>query len=384
MQFKPPMILESSLRQSSVGIMNTKNDTHQERIISFQSSFTPVITSLAPTNLDLDWPLVSVVIPTLNEAKNLPYVLPLIPRWVHEVIIVDGHSKDDTIAVARELRPGVRIVMEMRKGKGVALRRGFAEAQGEIIVMLDADGSMNPREMYSYIGALVAGADFAKGSRFLQGGGTNDMEWLRYMGNMGLTVLTKLLFGSLYSDLCYGYSAFWKRILPRLDLHSDGFEIETEMNIRALRAGLKITEVPSFEANRIHGTSNLNTWRDGWRVLRKITSEFVEHNIKRSSLPPEDAEQLEHEDIDPLVPAMRMLSQEVHYLNIIRYKMTDEAYQSAIDALKEACWMLLQAYPNHPDMTLSPMPSQYMDLDIQTLFARQDEHYQLRKLEAGT
>jgi len=239
--------------------------------------------------------------------------------------------------------------------------------------MLDADGSMNPREMYSYIGALVAGADFAKGSRFLQGGGTDDMEWLRYMGNMGLTMLTKLLFGSLYSDLCYGYSAFWKRILPRLDLHSDGFEIETEMNIRALRAGLKITEVPSFEANRIFGTSNLNTWRDGWRVLGKILSEFVEHNIKRTSLPPMETEQ---EEIDPLVPAMRMLSQEVRYLNVIRYKMTDDAYQSAMDAIKEACWMLLQAYPDHPNMSMSPLPSQYRDLDIQTLFAKQEERYQ--------
>jgi glycosyltransferase involved in cell wall biosynthesis len=351
-----------------------QNDHPGEKIIPLPQSLSPAMTNLTPTNLDLDWPLVSVIIPTLNEAKNLPHILPAIPRWVHEVIIVDGRSTDDTVAVAQQLRPGVRIIMEQKKGKGAALRRGFAEARGEIIVMLDADGSMHPREMYSYVGALVAGADFAKGSRFLQGGGTDDMEWLRYMGNLGLTTLTKLLFGSLYSDLCYGYSAFWKRVLPRLDLQSDGFEIETEMNIRALRARLKITEVPSFEANRIHGTSNLNTWRDGWRVLRKIMSEFVEHRIKRSTLPPEAP--LVKEDVDPLIPAMKLLSMEARHLNFIRHQMTAEAYYNAIDAIKEACWVLLQAYPDHPDMKMVPLPKQHSDLDIHTLFAKQKERTQ--------
>ena len=218
---------------------------------------------------------VSVVVPTLNEEKNLPYVLPHIPSWVHEVILVDGHSTDATIEVARALRPDIRIVMQQGRGKGAALRTGFAAATGDIIVMLDADGSTDPREIPAYVGELLAGKDFVKGSRFLQGGGTADMTLFRRAGHTALLWLVRLLFGGRYSDLCYGYSAFWTRVLPRLNLDADGFEIETLMNVRALQAGLRIAEVPSFEATRIHGTSHLRTIPDGWRVLKTIIREWI-------------------------------------------------------------------------------------------------------------
>ncbi len=220
-------------------------------------------------------PKVSVVIPTLNEAKNLPFVLPYIPSWVYEVIIVDGHSTDNTVEVARSLRPDVVIVEETKRGKGAALRAGFAAASGDVIVMLDADGSMSPVEISLYVGALMSGADYVKGSRFLQGGGTADMTLIRSFGNWGLTMAVRVLFGGSYSDLCYGYNAFWTRALPALDLEADGFEIETLMNVRALRAGLKISEVPSFESYRVHGESNLRALRDGWRVLKTILRERV-------------------------------------------------------------------------------------------------------------
>jgi len=218
---------------------------------------------------------ISAVIPTLNEAENLPHVLPRIPAWVDEVIVVDGRSTDNTVEVAERLLPGVRIVLETRKGKGAALRAGFAAATGDIIVMLDADGSTDPAEISNFVWALLSGADFAKGSRYLQGGGTADMSLHRQFGNWGFTRTVKVLFGGQYSDLCYGYNAFWARVLPHLDLDADGFEIETLMNVRALKAGLKVTEVPSFEAERINGTSNLNAARDGWRVLMTIVRESV-------------------------------------------------------------------------------------------------------------
>ncbi len=218
-------------------------------------------------------PTVSVVIPCLNEAKNLPHVLPKIPAWVHEVIIVDGRSTDDTIAVAKQLREDVVIVLEPRKGKGIALRTGFQKATGDIIVMLDADGSTNPAEIPMYVGALLSGCDFAKGSRFIQGGGTSDMELHRKLGNFGLTTLVRLLFKCSYSDLCYGYNAFWAHIVPELQLDRDGFEIETLMNLRVLRQGLKVLEVPSFESPRIYGESNLRAFRDGMRVLKTILNE---------------------------------------------------------------------------------------------------------------
>ena len=218
-------------------------------------------------------PTVSVVVPTLNEVDNLPHVLPGIPDWVHEVLIVDGGSTDGTVQRAKELRDDVVIIEDLTPGKGAALRRGFAAATGEIIVMLDADGSMDPAEIPRFVAALVGGADFAKGSRFCHGGGTDDMEWYRRWGNSVLTRMVRTAFGGRYSDLCYGYNAFWAASVQRLDLDADGFEIETLMNIRALRAGLAVTEVPSYELERLHGTSHLNTVTDGWRVLRTIVRE---------------------------------------------------------------------------------------------------------------
>ncbi len=216
---------------------------------------------------------VSVVVPAMNEARNLPYVLPLIPPWVHEVILVDGGSSDGTPDIARELWPGIRIVEQPRRGKGAALQSGFALATGDIIVTLDADGSAEPSEIPLFVSCLLGGADFVKGSRFLQGGGTDDMGPLRQVGNAMLRVSVRLAFGGHYSDLCYGYNAFWRRILPAIEGDADGFEIETMMNVRVLAAGLRVAEIPSHEAARIHGESNLRTFRDGARVLALIVRE---------------------------------------------------------------------------------------------------------------
>jgi hypothetical protein len=163
-------------------------------------------------------PTISIVVPALNEAANLPHVLPRIPVDVFEVILVDGHSTDDTVAVARELLPGIRVVEQEGRGKGAALRTGFAAARGDIIVMLDADGSTAPEEIPSFVRALIDGADMAKGSRFMTGGGTSDMPAYRKLGNFGFVVAVRTLFGGRYTDLCYGYMAFWKRIVPLLAL----------------------------------------------------------------------------------------------------------------------------------------------------------------------
>lgn len=218
-------------------------------------------------------PRISVVVPTLNESHNLHYVLPYIPASVHETILVDGNSTDDTVAVAQQILPTIRILTQTGKGKGDALRDGFAACTGDIIVMLDADGSANPKEIPLFVEALLAGNEFAKGSRFIKGGGSNDITLLRRSGNFFLCTLVNVLFRSRFSDLCYGYNAFWNHCLDYLDIDCDGFEVETLMSLRARQARLKIVEVPSFEYRRIHGQSNLRTFRDGWRVLRTIMTE---------------------------------------------------------------------------------------------------------------
>nr|WP_233518566.1 glycosyltransferase family 2 protein [Streptomyces corynorhini] len=218
-------------------------------------------------------PPVSVVIPAMNEAENLPYVFGTLPGWIHEVVLVDGDSTDDTIRVARELWPGVKVVEQRGKGKGDALISGFAACTGDIIVMIDADGSADGQEIVSYVSALVSGADFAKGSRFANGGGTDDMTAIRKLGNRVLCAAVNAKFGARYTDLCYGYNAFWRHCLDAITLDCTGFEVETLMNIRVVKAGLRVQEIPSHEYDRIHGVSNLRAVRDGLRVLRVILGE---------------------------------------------------------------------------------------------------------------
>jgi glycosyltransferase involved in cell wall biosynthesis len=236
------------------------------------------------------------VISALNEAKNLERLLPTLPTGLFEVILVDGASDDGTIEIAQLLRPDIRIVIQTRRGKGNAMACGFAAARGDIIVTLDADGSADPAEIASFVAALVAGADFAKGSRGLEGAGSDDITVLRRAGNRVLGFLVNRLCGSSYTDLCYGYNAFWAATcLPALDLEwvspppddgsclwGDGFEIETLLYLRAAQADLMVVEVPSHERARLHGVSNLHAPRDGLRVLRTI---FVEvhraHRLRR-------------------------------------------------------------------------------------------------------
>ena len=248
-------------------------------------------------------PSVSVVIPALNEAENLPGVLARLPIDVHEVVLVDGNSTDDTVAVARAGHASIRIVRQHARGKGAALAAGLLAARGDIVVMIDADGSMDPAEIPALVGALVAGADVAKGSRYVVGGGSDDLTKLRGLGNRLLTYFGRLLYRQRWSELCYGFAAFWSDVIPRLELeaiaggptreltpeeelaeliapptkaplgYGHGFEIEAILFTRSARAGLRVTEVASWEYERQYGASKLNTFRDGWRVLHALIKE---------------------------------------------------------------------------------------------------------------
>jgi glycosyltransferase involved in cell wall biosynthesis len=219
------------------------------------------------------YPTISVIIPTLNEAKNLPYVLPYMPAIVSEIILVDGGSQDNTVQVAKELLPTIQVIRQSGKGKGNALTEGFAASTGDIIVMIDADGSNDPREIPIFVDALMNGADFAKGSRYIGDGGSADFTWIRWLGNSGINLLANMCFKTQFTDLCYGYNAFWRYCLSDLSIDCPGFEVETLMNIRASKADFKIKEVPSFEAVRLFGESKLKALYDGWRILKVIVRE---------------------------------------------------------------------------------------------------------------
>jgi len=227
-------------------------------------------------------PRISVVIPTRNEARNIASVLATLPDDIYEVLLVDGGSTDGTVDTALEVMPAIRVVTQPGTGKGDALAAGIAACSGDVVVMLDADGSANGAEIPRFVDALLAGADLAKGSRFMDGGGSTDLTRLRRLGNRVLCGLVNVVYRTRYSDLCYGYNAGWLAPLRRLELDCSGFEVETVMSIRSAKSGLRITEVPSFETPRLFGESNLRTFRDGWRVLRAIVRERPDASTKRA------------------------------------------------------------------------------------------------------
>lgn len=221
---------------------------------------------------------VTVIIPTLNEEKNIAAAireLNQIGYW--DILIVDGNSIDRTVEVAKEF--GVNVLFQNGRGKGAALRQAFSHegVNGDLVIMMDADGSMDPKEIPSLIEALDSGADLAKASRFLRWGHSEDMSSIRRIGNTFFVFLVNLLWSAGFTDLCYGFGAFKKDAVKKLYPHlkSTSFEIETEIFIKARKLGLKITEVPSIEYRRRHGKSNLSTFWDGFRILKTIIEELV-------------------------------------------------------------------------------------------------------------
>jgi len=203
-------------------------------------------------------PKISVIICTLNEAESLPHVLPKIPDWVDEILLVDGNSNDATVEIARKLCPRIRVLYQTGKGKGDALKYGINEAKGEIIVTLDADGETPPEEIERFINPLLEGNDFAKGSRLFRRR-PHKMPVYRWFGNKVLAYTCNILYGTRFSDICCGYNSFWKKEFLKLDLSYNekelGCSMEQQMTVRAKKAGRKIKEVPIKSDGRIAGKS---------------------------------------------------------------------------------------------------------------------------------
>ena len=212
----------------------------------------------------------------MNEEKNIARVIREL-KFIgfSNILVIDGNSNDKTVKIARKL--GVTVIRQNGKGKGNALRQAFSYdgLDGNVVVIMDADGSMNPKEVFSYIEALKYGVDMVKGSRFMPGGRSEDMTFIRRIGNSLFVLMTNLLCSTNYTDLCYGFAAFRRDAIARLypHLQSKNFEIETEIFIKAKKLGLKAIEVPSIELRRKHGKSNLRVYKDGFRILKTIIHE---------------------------------------------------------------------------------------------------------------
>jgi glycosyltransferase involved in cell wall biosynthesis len=227
---------------------------------------------------------VGIVIPALNEEKNIENVLfDLKNQGYYNIVVIDGMSKDETINIA--LKNGVKVALQNGKGKGSAIRQGLNNGylDADAVVMMDADGSMDPKEIHNLVEALNSGADIVKGSRFMKGGYSYDMSSLRRIGNMLMVAIVNLIWSAKYTDLCYGFAAFNKRAIKKLlpHLRSQNFEIEAEIFLKALDLGLLVKEVPSTEYSRKNGQSNLHSFRDGFKILMKIAEEFINSLSKR-------------------------------------------------------------------------------------------------------
>lgn len=235
-------------------------------------------------------PGVSVIIPARNESQNLPRILDSLPELVDEVIVIVGNSTDDTVTVAQNHPRVDKTLIQRSKGKGAALSLGLRAASREYVVMIDADGSMNVDEISNFVQALESGADVVRGSRYMTGGGSEDLTAFRSFGNKSLTGLANILFKVDWTDLAYGYAAFRKSALEQMDVfyydskvggiplsrgmsYGQGFEIESLIFCRSARRGLRVIEIPSTEAARWNGSSNLKAIPDGFRALSAILVE---------------------------------------------------------------------------------------------------------------
>jgi glycosyltransferase involved in cell wall biosynthesis len=218
---------------------------------------------------------ISIVVPTLNESLNIKHVFSNIPEFIDEIVVVDGNSTDGTRDEILKYRNDAKIIVENRRGKGQALKTGFESASGDIVVIMDADGSHDTKELPKLLEPVLDGYDVSHGSRMLPGGGSDDITPFRRLGNKVFVSLVNYMYGSQYTDLCYGYRAFKKEAIVKMKCNRKGFDIETEQSIRVAKAGIRVKEVPSFEANRMHGNSNLNSFRDGWKILDVIVKEYV-------------------------------------------------------------------------------------------------------------
>jgi glycosyltransferase involved in cell wall biosynthesis len=223
---------------------------------------------------------IDVIIPTRNEEKNIANVIyDLKALGYDNILVVDANSEDRTVEIAKEL--GANVIFQQGMGKGAALREAFLHdlIDGDIVVMMDADGSMSAKEIPHFVKALDSGADLVKGSRFLPMGYSEDLSLLRRFGNHIMLLIVNAIWGTSYTDLCYGFGAFRKSALAKLNplLSATNFEIETEICIKAKKLNLKVFEVPSVEFRRNSGKSKLSTFGDGFRILKSILTEiFIE------------------------------------------------------------------------------------------------------------
>lgn len=219
---------------------------------------------------------VSLIIPVRNEEGCIGQVLREVSkRIVNEIIVVDGHSTDKTVKEAKkELREKDKLIVQKGKGYGAAFIEGFQVASGDVIIMMDADGSHNPADIPFILAKIKEGYEYVMGSRYAIGGKSQDDTLIRWFGNQLFTKLTNIVHGTRVTDSLYLFTAITREGLDRLTLESPGFEFCTEILVKAHNARLRFMEVPAIERARYKGKSKVNAFFDGIKILRAILRRY--------------------------------------------------------------------------------------------------------------
>ena len=218
---------------------------------------------------------VTLIIPALNEEGCIGKTIKEIPRsHVDEIIVVDGHSTDNTVNEAKiALGPNDKIIEQKREKFGGAIYDGLDMANGDIVMIMDADGSHNPNDIPKLLSRFLENT-IVMASRYAPGGRSDDDTLIRWLGNWVFTRLTRLVHGVKITDSLYFFFAISKENFKKLDLKSQGFAICVEFLVKARRNGLKIIEVPAIERPRLAGESKVNAFRDGLKILRAILRKY--------------------------------------------------------------------------------------------------------------